>query len=74
MFYKFLYPRPDITIVIDVPTGVILQRKKELTKEEIENVKAKLQANVLAETATYRIENIDLDYALNEILHTIFSR
>lgn len=74
VFYKFLYPRPDITIVIDVPTGVILQRKKELTKEEIENVKAKLQANVLAETATYRIENIDLDYALNEILHTIFSR
>jgi len=73
-FYRFIFPRPDITIVLDLKTSEIIKRKNELKIEEIERIKKKFKNNVLIYKKTYLVENNDLDTTLNNILKIIFSK
>ena len=65
-FYNIFFIKPDVTIVLYESAEVILERKKEVTKEQIEEFYTDLEKLKIKNSIW--IKNSDLDTTLNEIL------
>ena len=70
-----LYPRPDLTILLDAPVEVLLQRKQEWPREHLERQRAAfLERARTLDNVVYIDASQPLNAVLADVYHSVFSQ